>query len=96
MSTCRQCKKLYRADQVWDQLKESEWLNSLETACAPGGGDTIIFDRRAGNEQSISNGQRDVAGDLPIQIHVRLKTEEPIVAGRLVDRSFLIEFREEK
>ena len=24
MQTCRQCKKLFRADQVWDMLKESE------------------------------------------------------------------------
>src|SRR6185437_3580005 len=30
MSTCRQCKRLFRTDQVWDQLKESEWFNSLE------------------------------------------------------------------
>ena len=29
MQTCRQCKKLYRADQVWDLLKESEWAKSL-------------------------------------------------------------------
>src|SRR5438128_2502598 len=33
MSTCRQCRKLFRADQVWDQIKESEWLHSLATAC---------------------------------------------------------------
>src|SRR5512147_1598462 len=29
MSTCRQCKKLFRTDQVWDQLWESEWVESL-------------------------------------------------------------------
>src|SRR5258707_7756621 len=32
MSTCRQYKKLFRADQVWDQVKESDWLKSLPTA----------------------------------------------------------------
>jgi glycyl-tRNA synthetase len=30
MSTCRQCKRLFRTDQVWDILKESEWFLSLE------------------------------------------------------------------
>ena len=30
MSTCRQCKRLVRTDQVWDQLKDSEWFLSLE------------------------------------------------------------------
>lgn len=29
MSTCRQCKKLVRADQVWEMLKESEWVKSF-------------------------------------------------------------------
>jgi glycyl-tRNA synthetase len=30
MQMCRQCKKLYRADQVFDQLMESEWVLSLD------------------------------------------------------------------
>jgi len=29
MSTCRQCKRLFRTDQVWDQLQESDWFQSL-------------------------------------------------------------------
>lgn len=29
MQTCRQCKKLFRADHVPDMLKESEWVQSL-------------------------------------------------------------------
>jgi glycyl-tRNA synthetase len=29
MQTCRQCKKLHRADQVWDQLKDSPWVNAF-------------------------------------------------------------------
>ena len=36
MQTCRQCKKLYRADQVWEMLKESDWVKSLASACSPG------------------------------------------------------------
>src|SRR2546428_1089409 len=35
MQTCRQCKKLYRSDQVWEALKESEWVKSLASACSP-------------------------------------------------------------
>lgn len=36
MQTCRQCKKLYRADQVWDQLKECEWVESISAAFGAG------------------------------------------------------------
>ncbi len=36
MQTCRQCKKLFRADQVWDMLKESDWVKSLAGAVKPG------------------------------------------------------------
>ena len=32
MSTCRQCKRLFRSDQVWDQIQESEWYKSLVSA----------------------------------------------------------------
>jgi glycyl-tRNA synthetase len=31
MQTCRQCKKLFRADQVWEQLLEAEWVQALRT-----------------------------------------------------------------
>ncbi len=37
MQTCRQCKKLYRADQVWDLLRESDWMQSFAQRFAPGG-----------------------------------------------------------
>lgn len=36
MSTCRQCKKLVRADQVWDMLSESAWAQAIAELC-PGG-----------------------------------------------------------
>ncbi len=35
MQTCRQCKKLFRADQVWEMLKESDWVRSFASACSP-------------------------------------------------------------
>jgi len=36
MQTCHQCKKLYRADQVWDMLRESQWVASLADAVGLG------------------------------------------------------------
>ncbi len=36
MSTCRQCKKLLRSDQVGDMLAESEWAQAVGQLC-PGG-----------------------------------------------------------
>jgi glycyl-tRNA synthetase len=32
MQTCRKCKKLFRADHVWEMLKDSEWVRSLAEA----------------------------------------------------------------
>jgi len=29
LQMCRQCKKMFRADHVWEQLQESEWVKSL-------------------------------------------------------------------
>jgi glycyl-tRNA synthetase len=29
MQTCRQCKKLVRSDQVWDMLREADWVKSF-------------------------------------------------------------------
>ncbi len=45
MSTCRKCKKLFRADHVWNLLQESEWVQSfLEHACETKGlKDTVSF-----------------------------------------------------
>ncbi len=35
MQTCRQCKKLFRADHVWEQLKDAPWVLSLvEASCS--------------------------------------------------------------
>ena len=35
MQMCRHCKKLLRADHVWDMLKESEWVKSFSDAFEP-------------------------------------------------------------
>ena len=36
MQTCRQCKRLFRADHVAELLDESEWVASLLEVCEPG------------------------------------------------------------
>ena len=36
MQTCRQCKKLFRADHVWEMLKEADWVKSFAEALEPG------------------------------------------------------------
>ena len=33
MQSCRHCKKLFRADHVWEMLRESEWVLSLSKEC---------------------------------------------------------------
>ncbi|HEY4758988.1 MAG TPA: glycine--tRNA ligase, partial [Thermoguttaceae bacterium] len=42
MQTCRQCKKLFRADHIGEMLKESEWVNSLATAMSFGPHDKLL------------------------------------------------------
>jgi len=42
MQTCRQCKKLFRADHVGEMLKESEWVKSLALAMDFGPTDDLL------------------------------------------------------
>ena len=42
MQTCRQCKKLFRADHVGDMLREAEWVQSLAEVMEPAGVDSLI------------------------------------------------------
>ncbi len=45
MQTCRQCKKLYRADHVWEMLKESAWAQSFaEVFSASVFDEQLVFD----------------------------------------------------
>ncbi len=44
MQTCRQCKRLVRADHVWDMLKDSDWVKSFaETMEATAWEDLLKF-----------------------------------------------------
>src|SRR4051794_17278320 len=55
-------------------------------------GDGVV----AGEEDPVAERQRDVAGDLPVHVKVRLDAEEALVARRLVDRSVLLELVEDE
>ncbi|HEY3964277.1 MAG TPA: glycine--tRNA ligase [Planctomycetaceae bacterium] len=37
MQTCQQCKKLFRADHVWDMLKDAPWVLSFAEVCQASG-----------------------------------------------------------
>ena len=42
MSTCRQCKKLFRSDHVPDMLGEAEWVKSFQAALGVSGLDAMV------------------------------------------------------
>lgn len=42
MQTCRQCKKLFRADHVWNMLKDAEWVLSFAETCSATALDSMI------------------------------------------------------
>src|SRR6478736_6506867 len=43
MQTCRQCKKLFRADQVWDMVEKSDWYLSLSQYLTTGADDAAAL-----------------------------------------------------
>ncbi len=44
MQSCRRCRKMFRADQVADQLRESAWMKSLTDAAASSDGADVTWD----------------------------------------------------
>ena len=62
MSTCRQCNKLFRTDQVWDQVKDSEWLKSLAAECEPQEDGTVKFDNRSLMQWASKKGKKVAPG----------------------------------
>ena len=63
MQTCRQCKKLFRSDQVWEMLKESEWVKSFATTTLPGPQpDVLTFDGGAMLKWARSKGRKLAPG----------------------------------
>ena len=55
MQTCRQCKKLFRADQVWEMLRDSEWVRSLAEVLSVTRWDELLeFDSVKGSSGHIA------------------------------------------
>jgi glycyl-tRNA synthetase len=48
MSTCRQCKRLLRADHAWNMVSDSDWFKSLRETFLPGSSnDSVGLDGKA-------------------------------------------------
>ncbi len=64
MQTCRQCKKLYRADHVWEELKEAPWVLSFAEASCRAGGDPaqVIFNSGAAMGWAKTKGRKVAPG----------------------------------
>ncbi len=63
MSTCRQCKKLFRADQVWDMVAESDWYKSLRDIFEPGStNDSVTFDSEKLLKWAHTKGKKQAPG----------------------------------
>ena len=56
----------------------------------------VIDDRIAGDERTVSKRKSQIAGDLPVQVDVGLKTEESRVGGVFVDGRIVVLFPERK
>jgi glycyl-tRNA synthetase len=63
MQSCRWCKKLFRADQVWEMLRESQWVASLAQACGLAlTEDRVTIDKGKLLNWAISKGRRAAPG----------------------------------
>src|SRR3982751_4533683 len=63
MSTCRQCKKLFRSDHVWDLIAESDWYKSLREVFSDGAtNESVGFDSNAVFKWARSKGKKLAPG----------------------------------
>jgi glycyl-tRNA synthetase len=76
MSTCKQCKKLVRADQVWEMLEEAEWPGKARALYNAGNYTTTdLFNWAQGKGKQIAPGLGAVKN--PKQIIDALTTNKP-------------------
>jgi len=66
MQTCRQCKKLFRADHVGDALAESEWVTALLALCEQGSVPNTWIPRRSELERWARSKGKKLAPGLAI------------------------------
>jgi glycyl-tRNA synthetase len=63
MQTCRQCKKLFRSDHVWEMLKEAPWVLSFAETCRPSvDSEVLIFESPAALEWARKKGRKLAPG----------------------------------
>ncbi len=63
MQTCRKCKKLFRADHVWDMLKEADWVQSFaESASGSGYSEFIKFSSEKALKWAETKGKKLAPG----------------------------------
>jgi glycyl-tRNA synthetase len=62
MSTCRQCKKLFRSDHVPDMLREAEWVKSFAEALAAGADGSVTFDAGKAKQWAERKGKKLATG----------------------------------
>jgi glycyl-tRNA synthetase len=80
MQTCRQCKKLYRADHVWEMLQESPWASALMAVLsASGWGDRVTFDVNKATDWAKKKGKKLAPG-------LALVRDPAAMAAGLTDR----------
>jgi glycyl-tRNA synthetase len=84
MQTCRQCKKLFRADHVPDMLRDSEWVQSLVQSALAGG----TLDVRAARAWAEHKGKK-LAPGLPLVRQPALVVEA--IAARAGDAAAGVE-----
>jgi glycyl-tRNA synthetase len=77
MSTCRQCKKLFRADHVWDMLKQSEWVHDLFSQF-PGYPETVHWTIGAILEWAKKRGRKLAPGLAVVRSREPEKVVEPL------------------
>src|SRR5262249_56049019 len=66
MQTCRNCKRLFRADHVVELLGESEWVAAVLAACEAGAVAGTYIPRRAGLKRWAETKGKKLAPGLAI------------------------------
>jgi glycyl-tRNA synthetase len=62
MSTCRQCKKLFRSDHVPEMLREAEWVKAFAEALGAGADGGVTFDAGKAKQFAERKGKKLAPG----------------------------------
>ncbi len=62
MSTCRQCKKLFRSDHVPEMLREADWVKAFAEALETGPGGSLMFDAGRAKQWADKKGRKLAPG----------------------------------